>query len=282
MNNSEIYLSSSFQACKKLTNNFSTSFSMGIYFLGKKIRNPIYSIYGFVRVADEIVDTFFDIDQTNELNEFHQLTKDAITNSYSSNLILHAFQHVVNKYNIDRNLIDAFFDSMKSDLTEKNYDRESYKKYIYGSAEVVGLMCLYVFLSGNNNKYNELKYFARKLGSAFQKVNFLRDFQEDYQFKGRAYFPELKIDGELNQSLKVQIESDIQKDFDSAKEGISKLPRSSRLGVYLAYRYYTKLLKKLKSTPVDKLMTTRIRVNNFEKFLLFPPALLFTIFMRKS
>ena len=282
MNNSEIYLSSSFQACKKLTNNFSTSFSMGIYFLGKKIRNPIYSIYGFVRVADEIVDTFFDIDQTNELNEFHQLTKDAITNSYSSNLILHAFQHVVNKYNIDRNLIDAFFDSMKSDLTEKKYDRESYKKYIYGSAEVVGLMCLYVFLSGNNNKYNELKYFARKLGSAFQKVNFLRDFQEDYQFKGRAYFPELKIDGELNESSKVQIETDIQKDFDNAKEGISKLPRSSCLGVYLAYRYYTKLLKKLKATPVDKLMTTRIRVNDFQKILLFPSALLFTIFMRKK
>ena len=282
MNNSEIYLNSSFQACKKLTNNFSTSFSMGIYFLGKKIRNPIYSIYGFVRVADEIVDTFFDIDQTNELNEFHQLTKDAITNSYSSNLILHAFQHVVNKYNIDRNLIDAFFDSMKSDLTEKNYDRESYKKYIYGSAEVVGLMCLYVFLSGNNNKYNELKYFARKLGSAFQKVNFLRDFQEDYQFKGRAYFPELKIDGELNESSKAQIETDIQKDFDNAKEGISKLPRSSCLGVYLAYRYYTKLLKKLKFTPVDKLMTTRIRVNDLEKILLFPSALLFTIFMRKK
>ncbi len=282
MNNSEIYLSSSFQACKKLTNNFSTSFSMGIYFLGKKIRNPIYSIYGFVRVADEIVDTFFDIDQTNELNEFHQLTKDAITNSYSSNLILHAFQHVVNKYNIDRNLIDAFFDSMKSDLTEKKYDRESYKKYIYGSAEVVGLMCLYVFLSGNNNKYNELKYFARKLGSAFQKVNFLRDFQEDYQFKGRAYFPELKIDGELNESSKAQIETDIQKDFDNAKEGISKLPRSSCLGVYLAYRYYTKLLKKLKSTRVDKLMTTRIRVNDLEKILLFPSALLFTIFMRKK
>ena len=282
MNNSKIYLSSSFQACKKLTNNFSTSFSIGIYCLGKKIRNPIYSIYGFVRVADEIVDTFFDIDQTNELNEFHQLTKDAITNSYSSNLILHAFQHVVNKYNIDRDLIAAFFDSMKSDLTEKNYDRESYKKYIYGSAEVVGLMCLYVFLSGNNNKYNELKYFARKLGSAFQKVNFLRDFQEDYQFKGRAYFPELKIDGELNESSKVQIEADIQKDFDNAKEGISKLPRSSCLGVYLAYRYYTKLLKKIKSTSVDKLTTTRIRVNDLEKILLFPSALLFTIFMRKK
>ena len=282
MNNTEIYLASSFQACKKLTNNFSTSFSMGIFFLGKEIRNPIYSIYGFVRSADEIVDTFFDINQTNELRQFHQLTKDAITNSYSSNLILHAFQHVVNTYNIDMDLIDAFFHSMESDLTEKNYDRDSYKKYIYGSAEVVGLMCLYVFLSGDNNKYNELKHFAQKLGSAFQKVNFLRDFQEDYQFKGRAYFPELKIDGELNESSKVQIESDIQKDFDHAKEGISKLPRSSCLGVYLAYQYYKKLLKKLKATPVDKLMTTRIRVNDFQKFLLFPSALLFTIFMRKK
>ena len=200
MNNTDIYLSSSFQACRKLTNNFSTSFSMGIYFLGKEIRNPIYSIYGFVRVADEIVDTFIEIDQTSELQRFQELTRDAISNSYSSNLILHAFQHVVNKYNIDMGLIDSFFDSMKSDLTQKDHDRDSYKNYIYGSAEVVGLMCLYIFLSGDNNKFNELKYFAQKLGSAFQKVNFLRDFKEDFQSKGRAYFPELKIDGELTYS----------------------------------------------------------------------------------
>lgn len=282
MSNAEIYLNSSFQACKKLTNNFSTSFSMGIYFLGKEIRNPIYGIYGFVRVADEIVDTFFDIDQTNELQRFHQLTKDAISNSYSSNPILHAFQHVVNSYKIDIGLIDSFFDSMKSDLTEKNYDRDSYKNYIYGSAEVVGLMCLYVFLSGDKNKFNELKSFAQKLGSAFQKVNFLRDIKEDFQSKGRAYFPELKVEDRLTHSSKEQIELDIQKDFDEAKEGISRLPRASCLGVYLAYRYYTKLLKKLIRTPVEKLMITRIRVSNLQKLLLFPSALAFTIFMRKT
>ena len=171
---------------------------------------------------------------------------------------------------------------MKADLTNKNYNRESYEEYIYGSAEVDGLMCLYVFLNGNQKKYNELKIYAQKLGSAFQKVNFLRDFHEDYKLKGRAYFPELEMDGEFDESSKKQIENDIQKDFDEAINGIKRLPRSSCLGVYLAYRYYNKLLKKLKLTPASKLLNKRIRVNNFQKFMLLPSALLFSLFMRRA
>jgi len=282
MNNSERYLDSSFQACKSITKTYSTSFSLGIFCLGKDIRNDIYSIYGFVRVADEIVDTFFDIDQSNKLNDFHQSTLESIKNSYSSNLILHAFQHVINTYQIDIDLVDSFFKSMKADLTKKSYDKESYEEYIYGSAEVVGLMCLYVFLNGDQEKYNELKKYAQKLGSAFQKVNFLRDFHEDYELKGRAYFPELEMNGKFNDSSKKQIEIDIQKDFDESINGIKRLPSSSCLGVYLAYRYYNKLLKKLKSTSASKLLNSRIRVNNFQKFTLLPSAILFSLFMRKA
>ena len=281
MTNSERYLDSSLKASKVLTKTYSTSFSMGIFCLGKDIRNAIYAIYGFVRVADEIVDTFFDIDQSKKIDDFHKSTIESIQNSYSSNLILHACQHVVNTYQIDVNLVEAFFKSMKADLTEKSYDRESYEEYIYGSAEVVGLMCLYVFLNGNDKKYNELKKYAQKLGSAFQKVNFLRDFHEDYELKGRAYFPELEIDGKFDESSKKQIEIDIQKYFDEAINGIKRLPRSSCLGVYLAYRYYNKLLKKIKLTPASKLLNTRIRVSNFQKFMLLPSALLFSLFMRK-
>ena len=282
MNNSERYLDSSFKACRSITKTYSTSFSLGIFCLSKDIRNAIYSIYGFVRVADEIVDTFFEIDQSKKIDDFHKSTIESIKNSYSSNLILHAFQHVVNTYKIEVNLVESFFKSMKADLTEKSYDRESYEEYIYGSAEVVGLMCLYVFLNGNDKKYNELKKYAQKLGSAFQKVNFLRDFHEDYELKGRAYFPELEMDGKFDESSKKQIETDIQKDFDEAINGIKRLPRSSCLGVYLAYRYYNRLLKKIKLTPASKLLNTRIRVSNFQKFMLLPSALLFSLFMRKT
>ena len=162
MNNSERYLDSSFQACKSITKTYSTSFSLGIFCLGKDIRNDIYSIYGFVRVADEIVDTFFDIDQSNKLNDFHQSTLESIKNSYSSNLILHAFQHVINTYQIDIDLVDSFFKSMKADLTKKSYDKESYEEYIYGSAEVVGLMCLYVFLNGDQEKYKKARVITGK------------------------------------------------------------------------------------------------------------------------
>ena len=282
MTNSERYLDSSFKASKSLTKTYSTSFSMGIFYLGKDIRNAIYAIYGFVRVADEIVDTFFEIDQSDKLDKFHQSTIESIKNSYSSNLILHAFQHVVNKYSIKIDLIESFISSMKTDLTEKSYDRESYEEYIYGSAEVVGLMCLHVFLNGDEKKYNELKHYAKKLGSAFQKVNFLRDFHEDYELKGRTYFPELEMDRTFDESSKKQIEMDIEKDFDEAIKGITKLPRSCCLGVYLAYSYYKKLLNKIKSTPASKILITRIRVNNFQKFLLLPSALLFSLFLRRS
>ena len=282
MTNSERYLQSSLKASRSITKTYSTSFSLGIFCLGRNIRNDIYSIYGFVRVADEIVDTFFEIDQSKKIDDFHQSTIESIKNSYSSNLILHAFQNVVNTYQIDIELVNSFFKSMKADLTNKNYNRESYEEYIYGSAEVDGLMCLYVFLNGNQKKYNELKIYAQKLGSAFQKVNFLRDFHEDYKLKGRAYFPELEMDGEFDESSKKQIENDIQKDFDEAINGIKRLPRSSCLGVYLAYRYYNKLLKKLKLTPASKLLNKRIRVNNFQKFMLLPSALLFSLFMRRA
>ena len=198
MTNIERYLKASFDSSKAVTESFSTSFTLGIHCLGKKIRNPIYGVYGFVRVADEIVDTFFDTNQANELDEFESSTYSAIKQKYSPNLILHSFQHVVNFYNIDSELIRAFFSSMRSDLTEAKHTKNSLDQYVYGSAEVVGLMCLKIFVEGNQDLYDKLKDSAKKLGSAFQKVNFFRDIREDYFEKGRIYFPGFDLDQNLN------------------------------------------------------------------------------------
>jgi|TARA_Y100001960_G_C14731535_1_gene857854 phytoene/squalene synthetase len=270
LSNIERYLHASYQSSKAVTKSFSTSFTLGIYSLSKKLRKPIYGIYGFVRIADEIVDTFFNTDQATVLDEFESATYSAIDTKYSPNLILHSFQEVVNQYEIDRELIIAFFSSMRSDLTEKEHSQKSLDQYVYGSAEAVGLMCLKIFVEGNQEAYDKLEYSAKKLGSAFQKVNFFRDIHEDYFDKGRTYFPAFDIDQNLNEEVKKLIESEIASEFSEAKKGIYQLPSTSRFGVLLACRYYEKLFSKLQSTPAKRLSTRRIRINNFQKMLLIP------------
>ena len=261
------------QVCSKvITNQYSTSFSMGIRTLHKKFRMPIYSIYGFVRLADEIVDTFHDYDKKTLLDSFKLDTYLAIEKKISLNPILNAFQLVVNQYNIDKELIDAFLLSMEMDLSENEHNHETYSKYIYGSAEVVGLMCLRVFVEGNGKLYDELREPARRLGAAFQKVNFLRDIQSDYQERGRVYFPGIDFEHFRNNEKNL-IEQDIQEDFISAYEGIVKLPKGSRKGVYLAYIYYLKLFHKIKKLPASEILTSRVRIPDMTKLALLIPVL---------
>ena len=281
MSNKDVYLASSYAASKDVAQRFSTSFSMGIFFLGKSIRSPVYAIYGLVRIADEIVDTYFEIDQKVEISNFEKLTREAVDNNYSSNLILNSFQDTVNTYNIDYELINSFFSSMKTDLEKKDHNEDSYSQYIYGSAEVVGLMCLHVFLTGNRKKYIELKKSAKGLGSAFQKVNFLRDFHEDFYLKGRAYFPELKNKNTLSDDIKDSIIANIEKDFNEAKKGIPYLPLSSRIGVNLAFYYFNSLFLRLKKSSSAQIIDNRIRVNNFKKIYLIFPAIVNAIFNKK-
>lgn len=262
------------QQCSQLiTNRYSTSFSMGIRVFDRKFRMPIYAVYGFVRFADEIVDTFHNYPKAELLNEFRIDTYKAIKNKISLNPVLHAFQQVVHQYHIEMELIDAFLDSMEMDLHFTNYEDSLYKKYIYGSAEVVGLMCLRVFCEGNTEMYERLKAPACSLGSAFQKINFLRDMKSDFQERGRVYFPGIDFTN-FTQEDKIQIEADIKKDFDDAYLGIVKLPKGARFGVYLAYVYYTNLFQKIKHAPVSKVKEERIRVNDRKKvMLLFSSAL---------
>jgi 15-cis-phytoene synthase len=254
--------------CSKITTtSYSTSFSLGIKFLNSEFHHPIYSIYGFVRFADEIVDSFHEFNKSDLLEKFTRDTYEAIEQGISLNPILNCFQEVVNKYNIERELIDTFLESMRMDLGKIDYNDSSYEKYILGSAEVVGLMCLRVFVKGNSEMYDILKPYAMKLGSAFQKVNFLRDAREDFQNLGRNYFPNANL---LNFTLEEKrlIEEDIRKDFEVALEGIRKLPYGSRRGVYLAYFYYKKLFDKICKTDVEKVMNQRIRIPNLSKFYL--------------
>jgi len=254
--------------CSKLiTKRYSTSFSLGINALDAKYHMPIYGIYGFVRYADEIVDTFHDHDKKALLNHFREETKKAIESKISFNPVLHAFQMVVNQYDIEYPLIDAFLDSMEMDLEKTDYSLQGYKDYIYGSAEVVGLMCLRVFCEGNKEEYQRLREPACKLGSAFQKVNFLRDMKSDYEERGRTYFPGLNYE-EFDKSAKLQIEADIEKDFKDALEGIKQLPAGARLGVYLAYKYYQKLFVKIRHLSPETVASTRIRIPNARKFSL--------------
>jgi len=256
------------QECSKLiTNRYSTSFSLGIRLFHKRFRTPIYNIYGFVRFADEIVDTFHDQDKLQLLAEYRQDTYKAIENKISLNPILHAFQKTVHEYNIDVKLIDAFLDSMEMDLTKVNYDWDMYNQYIYGSAEVVGLMCLKVFAEGDESVFEKLEEPARKLGSAFQKINFLRDIKSDYHERGRTYFPGLNFD-RFDTADKREIEEDIARDFDAGYEGILNLPKGSRLGVYLAYKYYLNLFYKIRKAPAATLSEIRIRVPDSKKFVL--------------
>ena len=254
--------------CSEITTKYySTSFSLGIRLLDKKIHSPIYSIYGFVRLADEIVDSFHEFDKAKLLNEFTESTKQAIENKISLNPILNSFQEVVNKYNIEWEHIQDFLSSMESDLNQKKHDEDSYKQYIKGSAEAVGLMCLRVFCNNNNKLYTDLEKYAIYLGSVFQKVNFIRDISADYNDLKRVYFPQLNIN-EFNEEEKNKIEDDIEKEFNLALIGIKQLPKSAKKGVFLAYSYYYSLFKKIKSTPASQIMTKRIRIPNFTKFLI--------------
>ncbi len=256
------------QACSQLvTNRYSTSFSLGIRMFGKRFRPPIYAIYGFVRLADEIVDTMHDFDRAVLLERFRQDTWQAIEEGVSLHPILHSFQQVVNRYGIERELIEAFLDSMAMDLNHSRYVDGLYQKYIYGSAEVVGLMCLRVFCEGNDALYERLKAPARSLGAAFQKVNFLRDLRSDYDERGRVYFPGVDFDNFTNED-KAAIEQDILKDFSDAYAGIVQLPPGVRLGVYVAYIYYLELFRKIRRTAAEKIRQQRIRVPNARKIYL--------------
>ena len=262
-----LFHTTSYKCSKLITQHYSTSFSLGIKLFKPKYRNPIYAIYGFVRYADEIVDTFHDFDKEDLLRRFRADTYKALEDRISLNPILNSFQEVVHKYNIDIELIDAFLDSMAMDLEDIDYDRLSYEKYIYGSAEVVGLMCLKIFAEGNKEVYNDLMSPARYLGSAFQKVNFLRDVNSDFKERGRTYFPNVDIDA-FDIERKQEIERDIANDFEQAKAGIFKLPKGARIGVYLAYVYYLNLFDKIRSVPASRILNERIRIPNLTKILL--------------
>ena len=263
----EIFDEISIKCSEITTKSYSTSFSLGIRLLNKKNHKPIYSIYGFVRLADEIVDSFHDYKKKELLEQFRIETKLAIENKISLNPILNSFQNVVNLFNIEWEHIDNFLKSMQYDLEKKEYDEKSYKEYIKGSAEAVGLMCLRVFCDNNFQQYDELKKYAINLGSVFQKVNFIRDISADYHELKRVYFPNLEIQN-FSEDEKIKIESDIEKEFKSALIGIKKLPLSSKKGVYLAYSYYYSLFKKIKKTPANKIMKNRIRIPGFLKFLI--------------
>jgi len=251
--------------CSKITTNrYSTSFSSAIGLLNKDLQTAIYHIYGFVRFADEIVDTFHEFNKTQLLEEFKKDTYLAFERGISLNPILNSFQLVVNQYNIEHELVKAFFRSMELDLTQQSYDDKGYREYIYGSAEVVGLMCLHVFCNGNKEMYLKLKPSAQSLGAAFQKVNFLRDVKADSQKLERVYFPGVDFN-HFTKEMKISIEHDIQTDFNDALKGIAQLPSNSRFGVYVAYQYYLSLFKKIQQTSPNRLLEKRIRINNIYK-----------------
>ncbi|MEM9985434.1 MAG: phytoene/squalene synthase family protein [Bacteroidota bacterium] len=252
-------------ACSKLiTQSYSTSFTLGIRTLSKRYHLPIYAIYGFVRAADEIVDTFHEFDKAALLAQFRRDTYQAIEEGISINPVLQSFQAVVNQYNIEYELIEAFLKSMEMDLQEVTYDQAGYEEYIYGSAEVVGLMCLRVFLDGDEAEYQRLKPSARSLGKAFQKVNFLRDMKSDFHDRGRVYFPGVDFQ-QFNQATKETIEDDILKDFKHAYSGIIQLPEGARKGVLLAYKYYLQLFAKIQHLPPSKILNERVRIPDSRK-----------------
>jgi phytoene synthase len=255
----------SFACSVKVTKAYSTSFSSAVKMLAPSIRQDIYNIYGFVRFADEIVDSFHDYNKEVLFEKFENELEDAIQNKISLNPILNSFQHTVNKHNISQDLIDAFMKSMKLDLVKQEYKTtEEYHEYIYGSADVVGLMCLMVFVNGDEKKYEELKASAMKLGSAFQKVNFLRDLKADFECLNRTYFPNTDLN-KLTETSKKEIIEDIEADFKMAYEGILRLPIEAKFGVYTAYRYYKRLLTRLKTTPSTEIKNARIRVPDYQK-----------------
>ncbi|RZJ91263.1 MAG: phytoene/squalene synthase family protein [Chryseobacterium sp.] len=255
----------SFKCSKLVTKSYSTSFSLAVHMLAPSIREAIYSIYGFVRFADEIVDSFHDYDKEYLINDFEKEYYKAIEKGISLNPILNSFQHTVKQYNITDDLIQAFLKSMKLDLIKSDYNTQTeYEDYIYGSADVVGLMCLKVFVSGKEQKYEQLKHEAMRLGSAFQKVNFLRDLKDDNLVLNRNYFPGINLNS-FDENAKNAIIAEIEEDFRIAYQGIVKLPMEAKFGVYTAFVYYKKLLKKLKNTPYNQIGNSRIRVSNYTK-----------------
>lgn len=267
MNPQELYNKTCRECSSLITRRYSTSFSTGIRVFDKKFQDPIYAVYGFVRFADEIVDTFHDFDKSALLNRFREDTYTAINEKISLNPVLHAFQEVVHGYDIEMELIDAFLDSMEMDLHFNKYEDALYNQYIYGSAEVVGLMCLRVFCENDKSRYETLKAPAQSLGSAFQKINFLRDMKSDFAERGRVYFPGIDFTNFTNED-KIRIEADIKKDFDDAYKGIIALPEGARFGVYLAYVYYISLFNKIKKATAAVVKEQRIRVNDSRKFYL--------------
>jgi len=269
-----LYSQTAFDCSKLITNAYSTSFSLGIKTLNRKYHEPIYAIYGFVRYADEIVDTFHDHNKKELLGRFKNDTFKSIEERISLNPVLHSFQQAVNDYKIDHDLVEAFLISMEMDLSKKDYSGPEYKKYIYGSAEAVGLMCLRVFCEGDEGYYQSLLKPARSLGAAFQKVNFLRDIKSDYDERGRVYFPGVDFSN-FTEKDKQEIEADISIDFQNALIGIKDLPKGVRPGVYLAYVYYTVLFRKISRLSPEAIKTKRIRVPNFGKFILLVRSYLF-------
>ena len=252
--------------CSKIvTKTYSTSFSLATKMLSKGIRQHIYNIYGFVRFADEIVDSFHDYDKEALFKDFSSDLEKSLKNKIHLNPILNSFQATYHKFNIDKDLVDSFMSSMKKDLHKTKYlSNQEYEDYIYGSADVVGLMCLKVFVNGDSKKYEELKSFAMRLGSAFQKVNFLRDLKDDFEVLNRTYFPNTDLN-QLDEESKIKIIDEIEGDFKEGLNGIKKLPIEAKFGVFMAYRYYSQLLKKLKKTPALEIKNTRIRVPNYKK-----------------
>lgn len=263
----DLYTHTCLQCSKVITNMYSTSFSAGIKAFGKDLRLPIYAIYAYVRFADEIVDTFHNQNKAQLIAQFKTDTYASISSKISLNPVLHSFQTIVNQYQIPHNLIDAFLKSMEMDLDKTAYNKNGYEEYIYGSAEVIGLMCLKIFCNGDDNQYQNLLPQAKKLGAAFQKINFLRDIKSDFDDRGRTYFPGVNFTNFSNSDKKT-IENDIQQDFDNALAGIKKLPRSSKKGVYIAYMYYIALFKKVKKLNAITVAQKRIRINNTHKIIL--------------
>lgn len=263
----------SFNCSKLTTQAYSTSFSLGIRTLGKKLRNPVYAIYGFVRFADEIVDTFHDFEKKELMERFRKDTVLAIKEKISLNPILNAFQHTFHTYNLEWELVDTFLKSMEMDLQQIEYDRDTYETYILGSAEVVGLMCLHVFVNGNHEEYEKLKPSAMRLGAAFQKINFLRDLHADFNALGRVYFPNVDMN-QFDEPTKRTIEEEIEEDFRLAYIGILQLPKEARFGVLIAFKYYNNLFLKIQSLPCERILNERIRVANPKKIALLAKSYL--------
>jgi len=269
----DLYTKTCFECSKLITKQYSTSFNIGIRAFDEQYRYPIYAIYGFVRCADEIVDTFHQYDKTQLIKHFRHDTFKAIEQKISVNPYLHSFQLIVHEYGIDEGLINAFLDSMEMDLDKTSHSHESYNAYIFGSAEVVGLMCLRVFCGDDKALYQRLQPAARSLGAAFQKVNFLRDAKADFEERGRTYFPGVDFNN-FTEDDKQQIEANIQQDFDDGFAGIKQLPAGTRLGVYIAYKYYLQLFKKISNTPAQIILRKRIRVSDTRKLSLYCGAVL--------